>query len=251
MYNLKWILTISLLIFHCAAFASSNPSHNYQASEVMTAIEANYSQIQTLSGRISQTRLYGNNKIQSELSFFFKSPDKLYLDYLTPLRQTIIANGTTCWGYSSEDNRAEKIDLTGKNMIFSPAKLLGIDILDELSSAFDLTIKENQAEEIVILASPRTGGKVIAKILIAVDPSRWVISSLKIMDKKGNLISQTLFENYQQINNVWFPLKIHAKSLLGKQVIIEDISFHRLKLNPEIPDERFDFVPPDGIGHDS
>ncbi|PIP40924.1 hypothetical protein COZ71_02575 [Candidatus Desantisbacteria bacterium CG_4_8_14_3_um_filter_40_12] len=247
MRHLKWV-GIIFLIPCCVAFASP-----YQASEVIATIEANYSQIQTLSGRMSQTRSYGNNKIQkAELNFFFKSPDKLYLDYLTPVRQIIIANGTSCWGYSPEDNSAEKIDLTDKNMIFSPLKLLGIDILDELKGAFDLTIKENEANargttsKIIILASPKTGGKVISQILIDIDTFRWIISSLKIMDRKGNLISQTLFEDYQQINNIWFPLRIKAKSLLGKQVINEEISFHRLKLNVEIPDERFNFVSSEG-----
>ena len=253
MHNLKWILTIFFLISHCVAFASLNPSL-HQPSDIIAAIKANYSQIQTIACRISQTRLYGNNKVQSELNLFFKSPDKLYLDYLTPLRQIIIANGTSCWSYSPEDNQVEKVDLTGANMIFSPIKLLGIDVLDELKNTFDLTIKENEAGNrdaatgIVILASPKTGGKVISQIFIAVDPSCWTISSLKIMGKKGNLISQTLFENYQQVNNIWFPLRISAKSLIGKQVIIEDISFHRLKLNAEILDERFDFVPPEGMG---
>ncbi len=251
MHNLKWILTIFFLGFHCVAEASLNPSTKYQSSDVIAAIEANYSQIQTISCRISQTRLYGKNKAQSELNLFFKSPNKLYLDYLTPLRQTIIINGTSCWGYSPEDNRAEKVDLTEANMMFSPIKLLGIDILDELKNAFDLTIKVDEADtkdtkdtgsRVVILARPKTGGKVISQVLIDVDPSRWVISSLKIMDKKGALISQTLFEDYQQLDNIWFPLKIKAKSLLGKKVITEDIAFHRLKLNVEIPDERFDFV---------
>jgi outer membrane lipoprotein-sorting protein len=261
MHNLiKWILTISLLISHCAAFASLKPSTNYQASDVMTAIEANYSQIQTISCRISQTRLYGKNKVESELNLYFKSPDNLYLDYLTPLRKIIVAHGTSCWGYSPEDNQAEQVDLTGTNIIFSPVKLLGIDILDELKKAFDLTIKIDEVDaknaasargalsRVIILASPKTGGKIISQILITVDSSRWVISSLKIMDKKGNLISQTLFEDYQQIDNIWFPLRISAKSLLGNQVITEDIFFHRLKLNIDIPDERFNFVPPKRTG---
>ncbi|MFH1897683.1 MAG: outer membrane lipoprotein carrier protein LolA [Candidatus Desantisbacteria bacterium] len=236
-------MLIIFLIPSCTAFASQD-TVNYQAAEVMTRIEANYNQLQTMSGRIKQTRSYGNNKIQSELSFFFKSPDKLYLDYLTPVRQIIIANGTSCWGYSPDDNRAEKVDLTEANMTFSPVKLLGIDILDELKKAFNLTIKENQAERIVILASPRTGGKFISQILIIVDPIRWVISSLKIMDKKGDLISQSSFEEYSQVNNIWFPLRIKAKSLLGKQVINEEISLRRLKINQSISDERFEFVPP-------
>ncbi|MBI4777316.1 outer membrane lipoprotein carrier protein LolA [Candidatus Desantisbacteria bacterium] len=245
MHNLRWILTIALLISHGASFASSA---KYQSSDVISAIEANYSQIQTISCRVSQIRSYGNNKMQSELNLFFKSPDKLYLDYLTPLRQTIIANGTSCWGYSPEDNRAEKVDLTEANMIFSPLKLLGIDVLDELKEAFDLTIKEEvdargAVSRVIILASPKTGGKVISQILITVDPLSWVISSLKIMDKKGALISQTLFEDYQQINNIWFPLRVNTKSLLGKQIITEDTSFSRLKLNIDIPDKRFDFVP--------
>ena len=239
MHHLKWILTVFFLISYSAAFASSNLAANYQSSEVIAAIEANYSQIQTISGRINQTRSYKNNKIDSELSFFFKNPDKLYLDFLTPLRQIIIINGTSCYGYSPEDNQAEQIDLTGINMAFSPVKLLGIDILDELKEAFNLTVKKNEAKNITILASPKTGGRIIAQILIDVDPSRWVISSFNIMDKKGKLISQTLFKDYQQVSNIWFPLRIESKSLLEKQVITESISFHRLRLNPEIPDERF------------
>ncbi|MDI6793712.1 MAG: DUF4292 domain-containing protein [bacterium] len=263
MDKIKWeVSLILILLSSCVAFAAQNTSipnnltqspTNKQASNIIVKIEANYSQIRTISGRILQTRSLTNNKVKSKLNFFLKMPDKLYLDYLTPQRQTIVSNGKTYWSYSPSQNKAVKANLKEmenlENPVLSPMKFLGINIFEELEEAFNFRVEDSDTNQFTLCATPKSGGKLISQVKVKIDPIRWVILSVQIFDKKNDLISQTSYEKFQLFDkSIWFPLEIKIESLVGKKKILkEDTSFHRVRLNMKIPEEKFNFTPPKGI----
>jgi outer membrane lipoprotein-sorting protein len=230
-----------------------NP-HENEVSKIIAKVETNYKQIKTICGRILQTRSFKDNKVKSKLNFFLKHPDKLYLDCLSQhgqiqYRQIIVSNGKTYWLYSPLENKAIKFNLekmkTLTNSMLSPVKFLGINIFEQLKEAFTFGIEGRKDERLIIYATPTTGGKLIGKVKIEIDPIKWLIYSFQIFDKKNTLISQTVYKRYHLFNkSIWFPLEIKIKSLVGKDIVEEDISFHRIKLNCPIPEEKFDFNPP-------
>jgi outer membrane lipoprotein-sorting protein len=252
------ILLILSLSFQVVAFTTQtastqnnliqDPSDN-QVSKIIAKIEANYSQIKTISGKILQTGSFRDATIQNKLNFSLELPDRIYIDSLIPQRQTIVSDGKICWSYSPSQNKAIKADSREiRETILSPMKFLEINIFEELREAFDFRIEKKGDDQITICAVPKSGGRLISQVIVEVDPVRWVILSTKIFDKKDDLISETSYEKYQLFNkSIWFPLEIKTNSLVEKERVKENTFFHRVRLNQEIPEERFNFTPPAGV----
>lgn len=246
---IKLNIILGLLLISCSLSFAAQERANNPALRIMDKVEANYSQIKTISGRILQSRSFQDHQIESKLNFIFKYPDKLYLDYLSPQRQTMIFNGKTCWIYASDQAKAIKADLKEmKNSMLSFDALLGIDIFKDLEKGFNLKVESQNNNQVTISARPKSAGRLISYMKVEIDPERWVISSARIFDKKNNLISQTEYQKYQLLNgSVWFPLEVKTSSLMGKMSLKEETSFHRIELNQEVAEERFNFTPPEGV----
>jgi outer membrane lipoprotein-sorting protein len=255
MNKIRGILVIIVFFLQGVVFATqgtSTQTDNDQVSKIIAKIEANLSQINTISGRLFQTRSFGDIKTLSKLNFYLKLPDKLYLDYLTPQRQIIVSDGKMLWSYFPSQDKAIKVDLKKmedlENSMLSPRKILGIDIFEGLKETFDFRVEERKDDQITICATPKSEGRLLGEVKVKLDPIRWVTLSIQIFDKKDRLISRISYDKYQLFNkSIWFPLEIETESLIGREILKENISFHRVKLNPRIPEEKFNFTPPEGI----
>ena len=127
----------------------------------------------------------------------------------------------------------------------SPFSFLGWNVFEDMKQGFDWAIPESLDGNLILKATPRSK-KVLSKILVKVDPKRWVVLARTIFDQEGALTSQTFFRDVRVFgDSLQVPTKMETRSEIGEEdALVERIAFSRLAFDFEVDDEQFEFVPP-------
>ncbi|MDI6839989.1 MAG: outer membrane lipoprotein carrier protein LolA [bacterium] len=219
----------------------------FSLSPLLEKVNISYDKIETLQGEITRYFTSAGNRTQTTIGkFYLKKPNKLFIKYAKP-EQTIVLNDTLLWIYLPADKKALKVDYATlsplEKHLIGVGSFLGLNSIHGLEAAFEF---ESQ-DEYTIVAKPKNGAKVISKIVLNVDPQMSVILGAKIFDLKGVLVTSTKYENWKELDGIWFPQRVISNIYLSRKEIKEENNFKKVSINSRIGEECFNFIPPKSI----
>ena len=159
----------------------------------------------------------------------------------------VVSNAEELWIYLPQDKKAIKLKsiTPARREIYEISSLMGLNIFEYLRKGFSFTVERGKKYEIV--AQPKKERKYLSRIEVKVNPIRWIIRRAKVYDKNGKLLTSTEYKDYKLIDNIWFPRKIESKTYVDNLVSREKDTFHHLKINIPIKEEKFQFNLPRGV----
>ena len=209
-------------------------------------LNASYDRIKTLQGEVVRCFASGDQSQTTIGKFYLKKPDKLCIKYAKP-EQTIALNDTSLWIYLPAEKKAVKINYTKlsplEKRLIGVESFLGLNPLKGLEEGFEFWAQD----ESTVLVQPKGGGKFISKIILEIDPQRSIILGTKIFDTNGLLATSTQYEDWQEINGAWFPMRVISNIYSGEKEIREEDKFRNIIINNEVDESRFNFTPPEGV----
>ena len=148
-------------------------------SDSLTSIESRFTQTKYI-------RLL-SEKIVSAGTFSYQKPDKVCLDYLTPMKYRIIINGNTI--KIDADGKTNTFNAGSNRLMAQMSTLLSACMtgnLERLSSDYELTFEENEAQYRIAVV-PRGSAKAYMKrIDIFLDKKDFSVCQLKITESSDD-----------------------------------------------------------------
>jgi len=241
------VASLLLLVFWLL-FGSDSSADQVEVREVIERVTAPYAWLRTVRGHFVRTITFRGREEEIVGKFVARMPEELYVECASPERQIVVSNGTVHWTVLPEAKRALRIEGSAMTAVerhlSTPASFLGWNVFEDMKQGFEWAFSEPLNGDLILAATPLSG-EVLSKILVKVDPKRWVVLAREIFDTKGVLTSQTFFREVRTFgDSLWVPTKIETKSRISEgEILMERIVFSRLAFNFEVDDERFEFVP--------
>jgi outer membrane lipoprotein-sorting protein len=209
------------------------------------SINASYAKIQTLQGELTKSFTSGENHQTTVGKFCLKNPNKLFIRYAKPER-TIVLNDSVLWVYLPADKkvirkRSEDLSELEKHVL-GVGSLLGLNPIQGFDTVFEFEVQS----ESTVVATPKAEAKLISRVVFDVDPAKSVILRACIFDLDSNMVSVTRYQDWEEIAGVWFPKKVSSETHAAGQELKEEHIFQGVKINQEVDESQFDFVPPEG-----
>ena len=229
-----------------------SPELNLNAGQgvehIIQMVNLQYGKIKSIQGIINRKIRNGQNTQRVTGRFLIKKPDRSYVEFADP-HQIVCSNDSLCWVENVVENVVHKFPIAKMNEfereILGVRGLIELNLFDQLKDGFDFYLSDTLDGDLVIAARPKAPGKFLSKILVKVDPRRWIILAYEIFDLKGKMVSQTKYLDYKlYADSLLFPMKVSIKSAEGTNLLEETDEFSQLRLNSTIPDSNFDFIPP-------
>ncbi|MDO9575905.1 MAG: outer membrane lipoprotein carrier protein LolA [bacterium] len=209
---------------------------------IIEKIEENYRGFETIQGEVLRYTMQGENKDFMKGEFCIKRPNKLYINYVKPPR-TIVLSDSLLWIYLPDEKTAIKIDYRKlsqmEKSLLGLDSFLGINPIEGFEDKFDFELENNK-----IVAIPPQG-TFISKLVIEVDTTKMVVQELDIFDVKGKLYSKTVYGDFKDHANVWFPHHIITEIFPAR--IKEETVFKGISINEDVDSLYFNFIPYEGI----
>jgi len=189
--------------------AGLSPAGAQECDSMLALVRDKYQTIDDLKCHVVQTiQNASGNYSRIEGELEIKRPNKLRLDVSRPDKQQVICDGSTIWMHLLNEKQVLKSDIKS-----SPQFLVWLNPLDKLLS--------DRAKD-----GCRTNGDY--QIFMEVDELKDIIKALKIvMERKSLLI-----------------IGLEAVDVNGNSA---EYSFTKIKVNPGLKDNRFEFVIPKDV----
>lgn len=146
-----------------------------------------------------------------------KKPDKLLLEYTSPVKQNIISDGKTLWIYFKEQNQVIVQDISDvkskDNIIFQLPKYLEY-LKEKYIGSLKEEEKHDDVEAVLMEFVPKSEGEDFTKITLWADKEKWLPLSSTVYVGDSNSIT---------------------------------VKFSNIKTNETIEDSFFDFQVPEGV----
>ncbi len=211
----KNMVIIFLFILTINVFAATKQSHNDLAN-ILKKLHKTYDNVVTFKSDFKQISFFKTvNQVQEYRGvLYLKKPDKMRWDYVQPEQQSIISNGKTIWYYYPAENQVNYAKLSDKskekNLIF-----ILLEGMDKIERSFDSNIikgSDNKHFEYLQLI-PRHPNTDFNKIILTVSKKDYNIVTSHVYYVNGD---------------------------------ISKVSFANSKMNMDLKDSIFNFVPPPG-----
>lgn len=186
---LSWIGLTLALALPAASGATGTIVQNVQkAYDETVDIRADFVQETTIQGFQTPTRSAGKLAI--------KKPGKVRWDYATPSEQHIYVSGESVLIYTPELKQALKTRLQSTLDTQTPIFLLAgaARLTDYFNVIENPAAKEGDPPSLVLTPKDGRGPK---RIVITLDPARYLITRVRLEDPNGN-ISMLVFSNLRQ-----------------------------------------------------
>jgi outer membrane lipoprotein carrier protein len=193
--------------------------------QVLERMSSGSTRLEDLQADFVQTKVMAlfDEKIVSSGKFYFRNPDKLILDTLSPEHQQLIINYNRVWLHYPELKQVHELSLKqskGLSALFVGFGGSVSDIRDQFNT--QLTGVETGAD-----------GKQLYTLSLAPIPGTAAASPSLGLEK----VVLTILEDR------WYPVRTEIVQKNGDRSIYE---YTNLKSNLRLPDTRFTFVPPAG-----
>jgi outer membrane lipoprotein carrier protein len=184
--------------------------------EIATKLQANYEKINTYTGRFEQeiwSRSTGKVVSHGEGEVKYKKPGRMVWHYQKPDEHIYINEGNTIWDYSPANKEAYQLPV--RESVYKTF-LLG---LGDLRKDFEISFHSGRKMsadgfyQLDLVPKQDNERRVLGAITFYIDPGTFLVQRTESVDALGNR---------------------------------NTIKFSGIKLNVEIPDEVFRFVPPPG-----
>jgi outer membrane lipoprotein-sorting protein len=195
--------------------------------------------ITSLTGRLTKKTTMGSNTMESISKFYYRFPDKCRIETLEPTTAVLIANRDSVWFYSPQTKTAQKVD-TLKQYVND---FLPIFPLRMITAEFTLKRLTDYDGCYILEACPRKTSRVLSRALLKIDPRNYTVMAVELYDPKGNLISQTKYEDITKESDVFIPHKIMTQVQSSGDYAKEELFLSRLSVNGSLDEELFRYEP--------
>jgi outer membrane lipoprotein carrier protein len=208
------LILYSFFFFAILFFPGSAWSDDRSLEELISKIQAAYEGVNDLTASFEQETVIQDFKtsIKSKGELFLKKKDKMKLAYLQPKKEEILINGKQMTTYLPDQHQAIQGLFSKEQESKLPLRLLSGEAI--LKNDFEIQSGPDQKKEpFHLLLKPRQKGGDLEKIELEIDPSTYLIKSLRLYQPNQNYSS---------------------------------FRFSNIRINPGIKDSLFRFIPPEG-----
>ncbi len=212
--ELKSILRNFVVLGLVTAIASASPAPDVHA--VAQAVDERYNHLRSLQAEFTEIyRGAGMERTESG-TLWLKKPGKMRWEYRSPRDKLFLSDGKDAWFYVPGERQVRRTAVKKLDDLRSPlAFLLGKTKLEKelqgLSLAPDVTLLA--AGDVVLRGVPKSLADRVSQVLLEITPEHW-IRRIMIEEVDGS-VTEYRFSNYRE--------------------------------NVDLPDQRFQFVVPDGV----
>lgn len=158
------------------------------AQDVVRKVQDRYDQTQNFAADFTQEMRIeaGGQVIKSSGKVWFQRPGRMHWEYLSPEKQTIIADGTTLWIVQPADNQVLKAPLQNAFESRTPVSfLLGVARIEKDFRATLLSPGEDGRFRLQLDPANAEDGS-LGSLILDVDPDTWDVEAATIRDPLGN-----------------------------------------------------------------
>jgi len=180
----------------------------------LDAIQKRYDFVETFKASFVQKahlKMMGQSQV-SRGSVSIKKPGKMKWTYTSPEPQVLISNNKTLWLYLPEDRQVTKALIRDIYTDNTPALFLAGK--GRLSEMFDVASVSREPGQITVVLTPKRKDQGLDRLVLFADDKNYQITGSTVYDGLGN---QT------------------------------EILFSQIEINPQFPDDLFDFQVPAGV----
>jgi outer membrane lipoprotein carrier protein len=182
------------------------------AQEVVTAVESTYRDVQSLSADFVQVTRSSMGEARQQGAVQIKRPRMMRWDFTQPVASSFITNGQKLWVWSADQNQVIVTnDLSGAASGSDMSQLL--DDLSKLSELFNVETIEQATGSHTLKLTPKTPSANFKQLQIVVSSDSYTLQRVVIVDSFDAVV---------------------------------ELDFTEVALNASIPDDRFNFAPPEG-----
>jgi chaperone LolA len=203
---LHTVLLATLLALSPVAYAEPT------AQEVVTAVEATYKDVQSLSASFVQVTRSSMGEVRQQGNVQLKRPRMMRWDFTEPAASSFITNGSTLWVWSAEQNQVIVTDdLSGSASGNDMSQLL--DDLSKLGELFNVETVGQETGSHTLQLTPKTPSTSVKQLQIVVSSDAYTLQRVMVVDSFDAVV---------------------------------ELDFTGVSLNTDISDERFNFAAPEG-----
>lgn len=214
------IVTVKLFVLLFLLSFLATFSYGDSLDSILSDIQQSYDAVRDFKASFvqeSSVKSWNAMRVQkAEGMVYFKKEGKMHWDYQRPTPQQIISDGKKLWFYEPEDNQVTIADV-GAGL----HSQISADLLNGKAN-----LKRDFLVQLVASKEEEDKGRLVLELTPRVTQSNFNRVVLKV-DKKTFLIYQT--EVYDLFDN------------------LTRIEFSQMKINTNLPDTWFVFVPPPGV----
>lgn len=180
---------------------------------VIERLQHKYRSVKSMSANFKQTYTYAvyQRKQISTGNVFLKSPGRMRWDYRTPTAKVFVADGESLWVYEPEKNQAYQRLLKESQLPIAIRFLMGEG---DLLQAFRPTFESANAETVTVRLVPKKPTAKYKELAMVINRSDFMVQETTIVDS---------------VNNT------------------NQVRFSNVRLNLDLPDSGFQFVPPANV----
>ena len=156
--------------------------------DVVRQVQERYDATQNFTADFTQEMRIeaGGQVIRSTGKMWFRKPGRMRWEYLTPEKQTIVADGETLWIDQPADNQVLKAPLRQAFESRTPVSfLLGVARIERDFHAALLSPADNGALRMQLDSNDSKDGS-LGSLILEVDPSTYDVQAAVIRDPLGN-----------------------------------------------------------------
>jgi outer membrane lipoprotein-sorting protein len=147
-----------------------------------------------IESNFSQTKYIGllSEKIVSSGKFYYKKPDKICMDYSSPVKYLMVINGNKI--KINSDGKSNVYDLSANRMMSQTQALISACMtgnLEKLSSDYELSFKENKTLYWVRVLPQGSVKSYLKSIDIYLDKNDFSVHQLKITETEDDYTEYT------------------------------------------------------------
>lgn len=195
------MFVLALLLCCATGFAQRGKLTAAESAALKAKITASTQGLQSLQSDFTQTKQlsYMDNAIRSTGKLYFKAPDKIRWEYVSPAPYVVVFDGRTM--HTVQGGRTKTTNLTANRRMKGLNGLLlgsiqGGDMLDE--SQFVITYYRDRANYVAELApKDKSLNKYIQHVELTFDGTSLLLSEVTLTDSAGDS-TQLVFTNRRQ-----------------------------------------------------
>ena len=238
--NMKHL--ISILILACFVV----PAKSQTANDIIKKIDDNMSS----NTRIveSSMTIHGRRNSRTITSVSYTvGTEKSFTEYLSPAREKgtkMLKLEDKLWTYYPANDRIVQISGHMLRQSLMGSDLSYEDMMDDrklndvYNAVLETTEKQDGRTIYLLILTAKVDDAAYYSRKLWVDAQYYLPIKEELYAKSGQLLKQTILEDFKQIDGRWFPMKMNFKDML-KQGKGTDWVINKIQFNEEIPDYLF------------
>jgi len=233
---------ISILILACFVV----PAKAQTANDIIKKIDDNMSS-ETRIVESSMT-IHGRRNSRTITSVSYTvGTEKSFTEYLSPAREKgtkMLKLEDKLWTYYPANDRIVQISGHMLRQSLMGSDLSYEDMMDDrklndvYNAVLETTEKQNGRTIYLLKLTAKVDDAAYYSRKLWVDAQYYLPIKEELYAKSGQLLKQTILEDFKQIDGRWFPMKMNFKDML-KQGKGTDWVINKIQFNEEIPDYLF------------